>query len=90
MIDMSQLNNVRVDPVNRIARAEPGLTCGETRINNLGWAVSAVTSPNLSADHRAWRSEPYKQERNRFPHLDSQYDLAIVLMWPCSESVCVN
>ena len=29
MIDLSQMKSVRVDPVNRTARAEPGLTWGE-------------------------------------------------------------
>ena len=29
MLDMSRLKSVRVDPVNRTARAEPGLTWGE-------------------------------------------------------------
>ena len=29
MLDMSQMKNVQIDPVNRTARAEPGLTWGE-------------------------------------------------------------
>ena len=58
MIDLSQMKSVRVDPVNRTARAEPGLTWGEFDLETQALRFGNPRRPDFHHGYRwghPWR-----------------------------------